>query len=218
MTIENFRIRFAVLPALALFALLPGASAGTIFTLNQDKCTGGCGAATFGTITVTQVTPTQLSIVENLSTNERFAGTGAGDALEFNFDLPFVISNISAGFAVGPSPDSASGFGSFLQSVTCTACQGGNAGNPTGPLLFTLTNAAGLSVTDFIPNSGGFYFASDIVGSNGNTGNVAANSLVAQAIPPAVPEPVSSVLVGTALLGLGIIRFRRRNSVRVSAH
>jgi len=217
MTLTNFKMGLTILPALTLLALMPSAHASTIFTLTQDGCTGTCGTGPFGTITVTQDSATQLTVVETLAANERFAGTGAGDALEFNFNTAFTFGNISAGFDIGPAPDTASTFGTFFQSITCTACQGGQAGNPPGPLSFTLTNASGLSISNFVANAGGYYFASDIVGNNGNTGNVAANSFVTQAPPPAVPEPVSLVLVGSALLGLGVIQVRRGSRKGLSA-
>jgi len=218
LTFTNSMKRSSILPVLALFALLPGARASVIFTLNQDACSGTCGNAPFGTISITQDSATQLTVLETLSSNERFAGTGAGQALEFNFSNPgFTIGNITAGFTIGPVNDSGSAFGTFLQSIHCTDCQGGQADNSTGPLSFTITNAGGLSITDFIANAGGYYFASDIVGTNGNTGNVGAISSVSTSEVPSTPEPVSMLLVGTALVGLALIRSRRRNARIVSA-
>jgi len=189
-------------------ALLPTTRAATIFTLNQDACTGTCGTSPFGTISLAQTTPTLVTVTETLAANERFAGTGAGDALEFNVVGPIVIGSITEGFAIGPAPDTASGFGMFLESISCTSCHGGQAGNPPGPLSFTVTSAGGVTIASFIANSRGFFFASDIVGNNGNTGNVAANG------PSAAPEPMSISLMGAGLLGLGILgrRFSAKHS------
>ena len=191
-------------------ALLPSAQASIVFTLTHDGCTGGCGASPFGSITLEQTTATLVTVTEVLFDSSLFAGTGAGDALEFNvIGGTVTLGNISSGFAVGPAPDSASTFGIFLQSITCTVCQGGNASNPPGPLSFTVTSAAGVSISDFIANAGGFYFASDIAGANGNTGNVAATA----GVITHTPEPLSLSLIGFGLVGIGVLKRRASRQI-----
>jgi hypothetical protein len=193
-------------------AFLPTSGASTVFTLNQDACTGTCGAAPFGTVSLAQTgtggAGTFVTVTEMLAAHERFAGTGAGDALEFNVHGLVTISNITAGFDVGPEPDTASAFGTFLESVACTACQGGNANNPVGPLSFTVSRASGVTIADFTVNAGGYYFATDIVGNNGNTGNVGARG----SGQSPTPEPASLALTGLGLLGLGAFGRRVRRS------
>lgn len=210
----GYHLQFSKLPLLAFSAALLAVSApaATItYTLTQDGCTGTCGTSPFGTITLTDtgVGSTTVTVTETLKAGERFAGTGAGDALEFNVDKAITISNISAGFAVGPAPDTASTFGTFLYSISCTSCSGGNAGNPTGPLTFTVTNSGGLTINDFIANAGGYFFSSDIVGTNGNTGNVAALAGANSGGSP-TPEPGTLLLslTGMGLVGLGWTRKR----------
>jgi hypothetical protein len=94
-----------------------------------------------------------------------------------------------------------------MYSVVCTVCKGGQTSNPSCPLSFTVASAKGVTIADFRPNVGGFYFASDILGNNGRTGNVAALTFFIDpelAAVAEVPEPVPFILVGTALLGLGL--------------
>jgi hypothetical protein len=194
----------SLLVGFGMLAFSPAARATSTFVLTQDACTGTCGTGPYGTITLDQTTSTLVTVTETLAANEIFAGTGAGQALEFNVSGGVTIANITSGFAIGPAPATASAFGTFLESVTCTACQGGNANNPAGPLSFTVTSASGVAIAFFIANSGGFFFASDIVGANGNTGNVADNDPGATV----TPEPVSLSLVGASLIGLALLRRR----------
>ena len=58
-------------------------------------------------------------------------------------------------------------------------------------------------IADFVGNGGGYTFASDIVGNNGNTGSVASKNL-----PISVPEPTTISMLGAGLVGLGFVRRR----------
>src|SRR5581483_3498356 len=173
-----------------LFGLVPLMHANLLFTLNQDGCTNGCGKAPFGTVSLAQGT-NSVSVTVTLAANENFAGTGAGDALEFNVkgNPTIETTSITNGFAIGPAPDTASTFGSFLESVTCDkismGCKGGNG--PTGPLSFTV-QLNGITLNDFVANDKGYYFSADILGNNGNTGNVAA---LAGVTVHQTPEPMT---------------------------
>jgi hypothetical protein len=209
-------VRFVTIAICALgtaFATFSAQANTLTFTLNQDGCTGTCGSAPFGTISLTDNgsgSSAFVTVTETLAASERYAGGGAGEALEFNVTNPVVIGNITPNFAVGPAPASASTFGSFLLSITCSTCQGGQAGNPAGPLSFTVSSATGVTVQDFGSNVGGYFFASDIVGNNGNTGNVATNA----ADPSVVPEPGTVILTLSGLLLVALTRSAARLRAR----
>jgi hypothetical protein len=204
------QLRFALaVAAIGAFTAISASASVLTFVLNQDGCTGTCGIAPFGTVTITDNGTGALAFVtvtETVGANERFAGSGAGDALEFNVVGPISISNITPNFVIGPAPDTASAFGTFLRSITCSTCNGGQAGNPVGPLSFDVSSATGVTTADFIANSKGFFFAADIVGADGNTGNVAAQGGTLSE----TPEPVTMFLMGVGLLGVGLFgKFRR---------
>ena len=180
------------------------------FNLDQDGCTGGCGTGStvFGTVNVVQgIDANHVNITVTLNPTSGFIATGAGESLEFNItgNPAITITNLTAGFVVGPAPASASTFGSFNYSVDCGGAQPGHCGPGAsvilpGPLSFTVekTVLGALSPTDFVANGGGFFFASDIIGPTSNTGNVASRGPSGGR----VPAPASLLLLGVGLSAL----------------
>ena len=79
MKMEQLKLALAV-AAIAAFTAIPASASTLTFVLNQDGCTGTCGIAPFGTVTLTDNGTGALAFVtvtETMGANERFAGTGA---------------------------------------------------------------------------------------------------------------------------------------------
>lgn len=206
--------------ALTVLAISANASTET-FTLNQQSCSGTCGVAPYATVTLTDNgtgSSAYVSVIETLITTngtEKWAGTGAGEALGFNLlsaagtPTITIASTETTDFAVG-SAYSKGDTGSFANAVTCLNCTGSNS-TYTGTLNFNVTSTLGVTVADFTTagNGKGFYFASDIMGNNGNTGNVEGNTA---GVLTAAPEPgtVGLMLSGILLTGFGSLRRKLR--------
>lgn len=229
------RIRKLLLPVVIVGFCLAlrcvSAQAQTTFTLSVDGCRAGCGGTVpYATVTLTQEGSNVL-VTETLNPTytRGFVASRAGRSLEFNISgdpiitisaNPGLTSGFTIGtgtspgvFKVGPAPARASSFGRFDYSVSCmvpSGCGHGVSNPDMGPLSFVVD---GVTITDFTANGRGFFFASDLQGVNGHTGNVADNTV---GLAVVTPEPTSLLLFGSGLLALGAV-LRRRKRAATSA-
>jgi hypothetical protein len=201
----------AALGSLALaVGLAAPAKADLIFPLDVDFCTGGCGSAPFGTVTLHDVSTGDVHVHVALASGNEFVVTGAGHALSFGIvgDPSITIAGLTSGFARGPNNDKADGAGTFDYSVDCSVAlggcgKGGSKPNP-GPLDFDVL-LAGLTSADFTIDDKDLFFASDIIsGTTGNTGVVGADGK-----KPPIPEPGTLAVFAAGLLGYAVVRRRK---------
>jgi hypothetical protein len=191
-----------------LAALTSTANASIILDISD-----GNGSGPFGTITLTQLTSSSVSVDVSLGTNYSFVDTGSHQSFGFNLTsgLPTATINVTTtGFAAAGA--FSNGFaGSFAYAIACTGCGSGGSSPLHGPLDFTVSVASGsLSVSDFIANSAGHTFAADVIGptATGATFTGLVESSGGTAPAPTIPEPLSLSLVGGGLLALGLLRKR----------
>jgi hypothetical protein len=206
----------AALAAMTIGAAVAGASQATVYTLTLDGCTGGCGAAPYGTVTVTNdlTDAGSLDVFVQLAAGVQFNGAGNSNthnSLAFDLvgDPSVTYKNLGAQpFASSGAMSDASPFGAFGYSLDYT----GQNHNPTGvttlsfeiySVTATALNPLVLGFTTY--NNTPLYFAADVL-SNGNTGNVAGTLTRAT-----VPEPATWAMMLVGFGGLGaVLRAQRR--------
>src|SRR6185436_13938542 len=114
---------------------LAGSAYAIVFDLTSDHCTGGCGPAPYGTVTLLQ-NGTSVDITVDLAGANAWAKTGAADFQEFKFNGTGVaVGDISvtqtfAGQTLAGQTGNfnGDGTGDFLFGIACTTCGNGNTG------------------------------------------------------------------------------------------
>src|ERR1700731_1762255 len=155
--------RCLVLTGMLVVSVLWGAAAAhaqTFFTLSS--CSPSCGTSPFGSVTLQQNGGPSVNVPVTLTPiSDRFSA-GGNDVLTFN------LSGSGTVTLTGATPDDltlATGTfnqtpsGSFSFAVNCmgpmAVCNGSHTSS-TNTESFTLTRTGGLTVSSFIPNSGGY--------------------------------------------------------------
>ena len=104
------------------------------YSLTVDDCSGGsCGTGPFGTVTVSSISSTEVSVNLTLAPGEIFATGGAGDALLFDLsgNPSITVSSLTSGFTATQTASGgsihANGTGTWEYSIDCTGCGSGTS-------------------------------------------------------------------------------------------
>jgi len=221
-------LRASLLASLAFAGALGGAGIAnaTVYDLNVDHCSGGCGFSDYGTITVTGEGTDTLNVSVSLDTPSIFfnqAG-GAFDALAFNLsgNPDVTISGLTAGPPgfVANGPQSAGshmedGLGTYGYAIDYNGPPNNNSVLNFHTLNFTVTGTSPLNLEPNLVGGQDVFFSVDIASKI--SADIVKTGVVGATLT-AVPEPATWALMLIGIGGLGAaLRLSRRGATDMAA-
>jgi hypothetical protein len=215
----------ALAGALALAGVLAipsGAQAASVsINLNvyDTSAVDSTSGQTLGIVTIQDLSGGGVSVDFALSSPATFfASTGGSHVtVGFNLDTSITAADIT-GLPASPtftfeSPINGipSGFGNM--SAGLQGNWNGTSNSFAGPIDFTI---AGVSVSDFVANSNGFFAVADLLGPIG-TGEVGGKieAIIGQT-SSSVPEPSTWAMLLIGFAGLGFAGYRKAKTTRTA--
>jgi hypothetical protein len=213
----TLRALLAGVAALLVGSMAMNGAAADTFNLDQiSSNTIANTGTTVGIVTLTQDGADEVDVVVSLVSPTNFVTTG-GPHNTFAFNLNIAGATVTITGPATPTyaaqgNGSSTPYGSFTNTINCTSCGGGASTPQPGPLDFKVVDASGISISNFVANSDGYFVAADVIGPNGGTGSVASNHLWG------TPGPTAGAgLPGLVLAGGGVLLWWRRRQKDGSA-
>jgi hypothetical protein len=218
----------ALAGALALAGVLaiPGSAQAATVAINLNvydtTAVDSTPGQTLGIVTIQDLLGGGVSVDFALSSPATaFASTGGGHITAgFNLDKSITAADVTVTTLAPPTfmftapvngvPGPSGGFGDFTAGL-----QGnwkGTSNNFAGPIDFTI---AGVSVSDFVANSNGFFAVADILGPLG-TGEVGGMIETTITQHSSVPEPSTWAMLLIGFAGLGFAGYRKAKTPRTA--
>jgi hypothetical protein len=209
--------------ALAGVLAIPGSAQAASVAINLNvydtAAVDSTAGQTLGIVTIQDLLGGGVSVDFALSSPATFfASTGGRHVtVGFNLDKSITAADIT-GLPASPtfafeSPVNGipGGFGNM--SAGLQGNWNGTSNHFAGPIDFSI---AGVSVSDFVANSKGFFAVADLLGPNG-TGEVGGMIETTITQHSAVPEPSTWAMLLIGFAGLGFAGYRKARTARAAA-
>jgi PEP-CTERM motif len=211
----------ALAGVLAIPASAQAATVAINLNVYDTSAVDSTAGQTLGIVTIQDLVGGGVSLDFALSSPATlFASTGGGHVtVGFNLDKLITAADIT-GLPASPTftfeapvngvPGPGGGFGNFTAGL-----QGnwnGTSNSFAGPIDFTI---AGVSVSDFVANSNGFFAVADLLGPNG-TGDVGGMIETTITQHSSVPEPSTWAMLLIGFAGLGFAGYRKAKTTRTA--